>query len=945
MSEGGVVNLITQRFLRIFVLLGMVLLPVLSTCGSQTADVAVTPTPALSRPDNVSAEGVVTPFRSVDLSFEGSGRVDKILVAEGDQVVAGQELAVLETRDLEQSVLQAEARLESAEAQLAKARAGARPEELAEAQVGLTVAQSAVGVASEAVTIAKSRVAEAQANQQVTQEAIQISESQLAAAQAAYEAAQAAYNKLKNQPTEREVKIAEQQVEAAANTLWETQLLWKVGEAYEGEPEANEVMVDLAELELARVKAGARPEDIAEAKGLMEQAQANIKVAEAQVAKARVQAVQAEAGGQVAQAGVMQAQAQEDKVEAQALQAEAQLDLASAGSRMEDIAAAQAQVKQAEASLAEAENALEDAVLKAPFDGTVGAILIDEGDLVGPQLTAVQFGDLSRLRVETKDLSEIDVAMVEVGQPATITVDALEGRELSATVATISPVGTEERGDTVYQVTLDLDPEAGEGLRWGMSTFTEIETGRDTPSTGEDTAQVEVSGDAVVSAQAVIVPHKSADLSFKSAGRVQEILVAEGDFVTAGQPLVKQETRNLDLIVLQAEAGLAQAEANLAKIKAGARSQEIASAEAAVSIAKANLSAAEAAVLVAEGQLAVAQAKAEAAAADSSMAEAQIAVMQGAWSAADARFQKAENGATPIEVEIAELQVSSAEAELQILELLRTQARGYIKGHIAAYRNQVEIARLMLEDVREGTKGDDLVAAQADATRAWSDVLAAQAQFSQAQAQELVAQAGVQTAQAQVSQARAEEEMAKGQVQQAQAELDTLKAGSRQEDITAAEAEVAAATAALAAAKNALEDTTLRALFDGTVGAISVDEGQLVQPAELVVRLGDLSLLRAETDDLSEVDVGRIQVGQRAAVTVDALDGKVLPGTVSRIAPVATERRGDIVYKISLDLDASPGTGLRWGMSAFVEIDTATQAGALAPAGLAQAGAARQKAG
>nr|NIV30747.1 HlyD family efflux transporter periplasmic adaptor subunit [Anaerolineae bacterium] len=85
---------------------------------------------------------------------------------------------------------------------------------------------------------------------------------------------------------------------------------------------------------------------------------------------------------------------------------------------------------------------------------------------------------------------------------------------------------------------------------------------------------------------------------------------------------------------------------------------------------------------------------------------------------------------------------------------------------------------------------------------------------------------------------------------------------------------MAAATIALASAKNALGDATLKALFDGTVGAVEVNEGELVQPANPVITLGDLSLLRAETEDLSEVDIGRIKVGQRAAVTVDALDGQ-----------------------------------------------------------------------
>jgi len=919
--------MITRRFLPVLVLVILALSPALSACsfskGGETADAQVTASPGASSSDSVSAEGIITPFKKVDLSFEGSGRVDKILVSEGDQVVAGQQLAVLETRDLEQAVLQAQAHLESAQAQLAKAQAGARPEEIAEAKAGLDVAQAASSAASAALAIAESEAAEAEENERAARDGIAIAESQLASARAAHQAALAAYNKLKAQPTARDVQIAEKQVALAKNQLWDTQLMEEAEHANEGEAEQLEVGVQLAELNLAKVKAGARPEDIAEAKGLMEQAQANIKVAEAQVARARALAAQAQAGLQAAQGGLMQARAQGERAAAQALQAQAQLDLVNAGSRVEDIAAVEAQVKQAEASLAAAKNDREDALLKAPFDGTVGAILIDEGDLVAPQLAAVQFGDMQRLRVETTDLSEMDVARIQVGQPAKIIVDALAGRELPATVASISPLATTVRGDAAYKVTLDLEPGSEAGLRWGMSTLTEIQTGYYTALTGEDTAQI--SGDGVVSAQAVIVPHKSADLSFKSSGRVQEILVSEGDLVTAGQPLVQLETRNLEQIVLQAEAGLVQAQANLSKAKAGARPEEVASAEAAVAIAEANARSAEAAVLVAGAKVATSQAAAEAAQAESDMAEAQIAVMQGALSAAQAKLDKATNGATELDIQIAERQVDSAMAALRIIELIRPAARRYLLGALAAYQTQVEIAKLQLGGVKEGTGAEDLAAAQAAVTQATSDIQAARGQFSQAEAQELVAKAGVRTAEAQADQARAEAEVANAQVQQAQAQLSTLKAGSRQEDIAAAAADVAAATAALASAKNALEDVTLRALFDGTVGAVQVNEGELVQPADPVITLGDLSLLRAETEDLSEVDIGRIQVGQRAAVTVDALDGKVLPGTVSRIAPVATEMRGDTVYKISLDLDNASGASLRWGMTAFVEIDTATQ--------------------
>jgi HlyD family secretion protein len=926
----------TRRVLLVLVLVVLVLSPALSACsfskGDETPEVQVTDSAGALRSDSVSADAVITPYKKVDLSFEGSGRVDKILVSEGDQVVAGQLLAVLETRDLEQAVAQAEARLQVARAQLAKAQAGARPEEIAEAEAGLAITQAASSAASAAVVVAESGVAEAEASERATLDGIAIAQSQLASARAGYEAALAVYNELKAQPTERDVQIAEKQVELAKNQLWDTQLMVEVEQAQEGEGEIGEVSVQLAELNLAKVMAGARPEDIAEAEGLVEQASANIKVAEARIARARALSAQAQAGLQAAQGGLLQAQAQAEKAEAQTDQTQAQVDLANAGSRVEDIAAVNAQVKQAEAALAAAKNDLEDARLKAPFDGTVGAILIDEGDLVAPQLAAMQFGDLERLRVETRDLSEMDVARVQVGQPATIIVDALSGKELPATVASISPLATTVRGDAAYKVTLDLEPGSEGGLRWGMSAFAEIQTGSYTAFTGDDSAHV--SGDGVVSAQAVIVPNRSADLSFKSTGRVQEILVSEGDLVTAGQPLVQLETRNLEQIILQAEAGLVQARANLSKAKAGARPEEVASAEAAVAIAEANARAAEAAVLVAEARVATAQAAAQVAQADADMAEAQVAVMRGALSAAQARFDKATNGATELDIQIAGLQVDQALAALHLIELIRPAARRYLLGAMASSQTQVDIAKLQLEGVQAGTGAEDLAAAQAAVTQAASDLEAAQGQFSQANAQELAAQAEVRSAEAQATQVRAEAEVAKTQVQKAQAELSTLKAGNREEDIAAATAEVAVASAALASAKNALEDATLKALFDGTVGAVRVNEGELVQPADPVITLGDLSLLRAETEDLSEVDIGRIQVGQRAAVTVDALDGRVLPGMVSRIAPVATERRGDTVYKISLDLDTSSSTSLRWGMTAFVEIDTASQPEASSGAGL-----------
>ncbi len=77
-------------------------------------------------------------------------------------------------------------------------------------------------------------------------------------------------------------------------------------------------------------------------------------------------------------------------------------------------------------------------------------------------------------------------------------------------------------------------------------------------------------------------------LAFGSGGRVTAIYVAEGEHVTAGQPLVQLDTTSLELSVKQAEASLSQAQVQLEAQQAGSTAAEIAATQAAVSSAQAN---------------------------------------------------------------------------------------------------------------------------------------------------------------------------------------------------------------------------------------------------------------------------------------------------------------------------------------------------------------------
>jgi multidrug efflux pump subunit AcrA (membrane-fusion protein) len=154
--------------------------------------------------------------------------------------------------------------------------------------------------------------------------------------------------------------------------------------------------------------------------------------------------------------------------------AQARLDLLQAGPTAEQVAAAEAAVAQAEAALQAARVALEQAELRAPFGGTVTALEIAPGETVLPGQVVLVLADLSRLQVETTDLSERDVAGVAAGQTANVSVEAL-GTQVAGRVARIASQATSVGGDVVYQVVIALD-EQPTGLRWGMSVEVEIAT-------------------------------------------------------------------------------------------------------------------------------------------------------------------------------------------------------------------------------------------------------------------------------------------------------------------------------------------------------------------------------------------------------------------------------------------------------------------------------------
>ncbi|HOU13296.1 MAG TPA: HlyD family efflux transporter periplasmic adaptor subunit [Anaerolineae bacterium] len=142
---------------------------------------------------------------------------------------------------------------------------------------------------------------------------------------------------------------------------------------------------------------------------------------------------------------------------------------------LETLALAELAVKRAEQALAIAQENLARATLIAPFDGIVAAVNLSVGEWVAPGAPVIELLDVSRWRVETKNVGELEIGRVQVGQTVTARINAFRDTPLSGRIVTISPVAVVQQGDTTYTLMIELDP-TDLALRPGMTAQVEIET-------------------------------------------------------------------------------------------------------------------------------------------------------------------------------------------------------------------------------------------------------------------------------------------------------------------------------------------------------------------------------------------------------------------------------------------------------------------------------------
>lgn len=178
-----------------------------------------------------------------------------------------------------------------------------------------------------------------------------------------------------------------------------------------------------------------------------------------------------------------------------------------------------------------------------------------------------------------------------------------------------------------------------------------------------------------------------------------------------------------------------------------------------------------------------------------------------------------------------------------------------------------------------------------------------------------------------VKRARADADLVSAQAILDEAIADYDAAGQEPDEdlVTAAEARLSTAKAALAAAQAANERLVLRVPFAGVITELSLKAGEFVTAGQPNVTVADLATWVIETEDLTELDVVKLRNGQPVNISLDALPNETLNGTVTAISNAYSQRQGDITYSVTIRLNDVPNE-MRWGMTAQVKFEPSTAA-------------------
>jgi len=314
--------------------------------------------------------------------------------------------------------------------------------------------------------------------------------------------------------------------------------------------------------------------------------------------------------------------------------------------------------------------------------------------------------------------------------------------------------------------------------------------------------------------------------------------------------------------------------------------------------------------------------------------------------------QQVKAGSLLVRFECDELKAQRAQAAATV-EQAQADMDRMLRGNRPEEIEQAEAAAraqaAALEAARNGPRKEDLAQGRADYEAAKADAVNSEAYFQRME--KLVEKSEI--SRQQFDDVREKRDAARERAESARQHMAELEAGTRPEDLRAAEARFRQAQAAAVLSRKGfrkedieaahgrlaealgklaeldvrLKESELLAPADATVEVVSVRPGNLVPAGQIVVKMQESSQIWVKVY-IPETELSRVHVGQAASIRIDDAKGRVFNGQVGQIASEAEflprnvqtlNDREHQVFGVKIFID-NPAGVLKSGMSATVRL-------------------------
>ena len=380
-----------------------------------------------------------------------------------------------------------------------------------------------------------------------------------------------------------------------------------------------------------------------------------------------------------------------------------------------------------------------------------------------------------------------------------------------------------------------------------------------------------------------VVSGTDLDLSFQSGGIVRQLLVSEGDKVSAGQTLATLDQAGAQATLTSARGSLAQAQASYNKLVNGATPNDIKTAQDAVASARVNLANSYNSVL--------------------NILNNSYTAIYNAYSAVSTLqnnyFSTSDQQGIQVQDNKNSMNSDLASARTIIKQAIDTDSMDLAVTSLSKYLNDTFNS---LQTVRD----------QCDQGIYYYKVSASdKASIDSQKTTVNSAMSNINTLQSNIA-------SYKSAVQAAEDNLTLKQASPRQEDVDLAKAQILSAQGQVDSARAVLNNLVVVAPENGTITQIDIKVGEQATPSKEVMILQDIGNLHAEAD-VSEANVASLQVGQPIDYTFDALGpDQHFAGKVLTINPASIVISGVVDYLVKGSFDNVPG--IKPGMTANMTI-------------------------